>query len=566
MANATQLQTNGVVYDIKDPTAYKSITAFYGADTSKYVTYNYTTKVITLPAGFVVYKGRAMARANQQQIDLTNLLVAEACSFWVKSDSTIVATAYSGNPPSDEYEFVGYLFRKSVWLNGIPESQIRVTVDGVIVTPYDNLSGSFIGIELEVRKVVYNRTTNELTLPGGFKVYRGSTSAYSAETIALPSTTSNKIWMQSDKTIYAKAWNDNSVNNANDDCIGFVYGTTVKINGVPEACVSIVQNNKETLGVFYGDAYVCINSSQEVVYDTVNGTLSLPAGFSVYRGMGKARAAVTVDVSGFTYGAGIIYMKNNYTFYARQWDSDVFEKPDDEIVGVIWGPNIWLNGVTPDRISIITSTSSVYCFGDSITAGTGTTKAYHMYLHDWYRNAILYNYGIGSTGFVYETSDTVTVGGGVVGIGSSHKENGNNSILKVMQSVGSSMGNIIIAAGTNDYGTSQTLASFRTAVQNALEYAISITPNVLVITPIKRNGWATSRNSQNLLLKDYVDVIIEECESRGIAYAEGFDVSIDPTNSTSKTAFAPDGLHPNAAGHRRMARSVFAKFLEAMNI
>jgi len=569
MANIPQIKIGSTTFNIKDIIAQRSISSFIGFHQSFDVVFNYGTKVINIPAGFAVYKGRASARS-AQTIDLTSYLTLnEACTLWMTSAGSIYPKAWNTAPNSDNDEFLGYVFEKIVWVSGVPNEHIKIVdTNGSRMATSDISSGSFIGIEAELRKVVYNVTNNTLTLPGGFKSYRGNTSAYNEETIQLTANaTAMKLWMKNDKTIYSTAWNSNTREALDDDCIGFIYSGTVCIAGVPDYCISVVGNGKERNGLVFGDAYIGINFYSEIVYDTNAMTFTIPAGFSIYRGIGATRsAAVVVDASDFPQDAGVLFMKSTREIYARGWSSGLFERPDDEIVGVFWGANVWINGVDQKQISIVKGTSGVYCFGDSITAGTNTVKAFHMFLHNWKNDAVLYNYGVGSTGFVCETSDTVVVGGGVVGIGSAVKENGDNSIKKVMESVTETMPNIIIAAGTNDFGTNQTLTDFRTAVQDALDYALEQTPHVLVITPLKREGWETTRNTQNLLLKDYSDVIIEECEARGIVYVDGYEVGINPTYADNKTAFAPDGLHPNAHGHERMARSIWNKYLEAIHI
>lgn len=544
------------------------VCSFIGLSDGETIVYNYGTKNISLPAGFVVYSGRAYTRS-AQTIDLTNALTLnEACTLWVKNDKTIYAKKWSDAPDSNGDEFLGYVYRKYVFINGFSGNKIKIVdSNGNNISPYDDNHGSYIGIETEIRKVVYNITTHELVLPGGFKVYRGSTASYSEETIPLVTDTAAlKLWMKNDKTVYSTAWTTNTPQARDDDCIGFIYGFTVHINGIPDYCISVIDSNdKQKVGLFFGDAYIGVKETDEVVYDYDNHILDIPAGFSIYRGVGLTRAAIHLDVSeDLLNEACILFMTATRTVYAKVWSSALIENPTDQIVGYIWQKNVFINGVHNSNIYISTATKKVYCFGDSITAGEKTLKAYHMYLHQWAKDYVFYNWGVGSTGYIYETSDNVMVGGGVIGIGSHQQESGNNNILKVMQSVDEDMPNIIIAAGINDYNTSQPISDFRTAVQDVLDYALTKTKQILVLTPIKREGWETTRNSQNLLEKDYADVIMEECESRGIVCADGYDVSLDPSVAGNKTAFVPDGLHPNQSGHAKMARNYFNKFLESV--
>ena len=90
-------------------------------------------------------------------------------------------------------------------------------------------------------------------------------------------------------------------------------------------------------------------------------------------------------------------------------------------------------------------------------------------------------------------------------------------------------------------------------MQNTLDYALTKTAYILVITPFRRvNGENT--NSAGLKLSDYADIIKEECDARGILWVDGYTVGINPNNTVSKNAFMPDGLHPDNNGQSRIAR------------
>ena len=121
---------------------------------------------------------------------------------------------------------------------------------------------------------------------------------------------------------------------------------------------------------------------------------------------------------------------------------------------------------------------------------------------------------------------------------------------------------MIIFAGTNDWGTNKAETAFRTAVQNTLDTAITKTTKILVITPIHRQN-DTTQNSAGLTLHDYSNIIIEECNARGIAYVDGYDISISTINATMKTAYITDGTHPTDLGQHKIARAIYNKMLEA---
>lgn len=174
------------------------------------------------------------------------------------------------------------------------------------------------------------------------------------------------------------------------------------------------------------------------------------------------------------------------------------------------------------------------------------------------------NYGIGSTGYVVETSDSVNAGGGIEGQGPATQQSGNNSIKKVMQSVSGNPALITIAAGTNDWGSSVPIADFRTAVADAIAYALTRCNRVLAISPIRRDIADDATNSLGLTLANYADVIKEEAAAHGANFASGFDVFFNPHITVNKTAFAPDGIHPNNLGHEIMARTWYQRLLESL--
>ena len=333
----------------------------------------------------------------------------------------------------------------------------------------------------------------------------------------------------------------------------------------------VVENDIKKLlsciNAIYGSDRIC-------TYNSSSFTIALPQGFVTYEGSSYAINAATLDLSlvPTNYNAWVLKYHHDATVanrrvYAKAYTDRTYDT--DAVIGWAYGNHVYISGIVPEMIRIVNNSSEtgIYCFGDSITAGVGSDTLYHMIWHGWNSHLHFYNYGVGSTGYLATATGSVVAGGGVEGDGSSTTASGNNTVIEVMQGVAESMNNIIIFAGTNDYGTNKNLTNFRTAVQNTLDYALTITANVYVITPMKRNynsvDWHTP-NSIGAYLKDYADIIMEECEARGIVYTDGYDISIDPINATSKTAFMPDGLHPNADGHKRIARFAWAKMLEAI--
>ena len=78
---------------------------------------------------------------------------------------------------------------------------------------------------------------------------------------------------------------------------------------------------------------------------------------------------------------------------------------------------------------------TVNFFGDSITAGTNTTEAYHMWLSR-YTGFHCKNWGVGGSGYIQELTGSFHTGDGIEGIAELKPQTGNNKILTIMKSVG----------------------------------------------------------------------------------------------------------------------------------
>lgn len=412
------------------------------------VTYNYYTKVITIPEGcFCVYNGVPRAIINELEVDVSDNLQSEACNLWLLGDYTIAAAAFGTQPDDTSARYLGSIYRKDVWLNGVPTEFIKIIgQDGIMTSVYPNNKGSFIAFNQDIRIVTVDNVNKTITLPVGFRVYRGKTYAVNDETIHFESSVASKIWMKNTGVVYCTEWNDNVIWHPDDDCIGYLYNNTVIIAGVDKDAINIIDG---------------------------------------------------------------------------------------------------------------TDSSKVYVFGDSIPAGTQTTKTFTMFLHDYDKTMHYLNYAQGSTGYIAEWTGNATKGGGTEGVGTTQALTGDNTVLDQMQEILDPMANILIMAGTNDWSIGAALADFQAAVEAALDYALTQTQNVFVMLPIKRENWATATNAINKKLEDYSDIIKEVCIAKGVVYFDGFDVFLNPSLAGNKSIFVPDGLHPNSKGHERIARAIY---------
>ena len=552
-------------------TISKSLSARFGLSHLAHITYNYTTKSITFPDGFIYRDGKGTAKTTQT-IDVSSVLSAESCVLFVRSNGTIYAKVWTASADAASDCFLGYIFRQYVWVNGVDFDRIWVVnSDGDRLAPPESQRGAYICLT-GTQTVVYDETNKVITIPQAFYVCKGvphgsPSGGWSIDWSSIA--TAAVLFMKRDGSIYPVSWNGGTPESYDDEVVGYVYGNLLVLNGIPQHLIkTITSNGRQSNGTWFSPPFFGLSGLAGVVtYNFTTKVLSLPGGFISYRGKSYARTASTLNLTNYlTSDACFIFVGKDGTIYAKNWVGCQADSQEDQMLGYVFYKSVVLLGVPPSLVTVIDESSSdqVYCFGDSITAGVGSTKLFHMLWHDWDKDLALYNWGIGSTGYLREASGSVVVGGGTIGRGTTQTASGNNTVLDVMQGVTSAMPNIVIFAGTNDYSGNYTLAAFRTAVGDTLDYALTKTRNVLVITPIKREGWNTDENSLNLKLKDYSDVIKEECASRGIVCVDGFDVSIDPSIAGNKTAFAPDGLHPNEAGHAKMARNYYAKFLEAI--
>jgi lysophospholipase L1-like esterase len=143
---------------------------------------------------------------------------------------------------------------------------------------------------------------------------------------------------------------------------------------------------------------------------------------------------------------------------------------------------------------------------------------------------------------------------------------------------------ITIYMGTNDYGHETPMGtisdtediSFYGALNVIISGIKQAQPNAQLvwITPTHRYGFGTSKilgtkftydnlpNGRGYSLNDYVNTIKEVCAKYSVPVIDLFNLSgMDPSLSETRTQYMPDGLHPNAAGHEKIA-AIISKELQ----
>lgn len=206
--------------------------------------------------------------------------------------------------------------------------------------------------------------------------------------------------------------------------------------------------------------------------------------------------------------------------------------------------------------------------GDSITAGSGVSGKEETY---WYRlgqktGASCIGYGVGGTRIAEQQQPD------------SFEALGN--FCTRAQQMQKKADAIIVFGGTNDYGhgdaplgtpQDRTPKTFYGALHTLILYLLNAYPTaqIVFLTPLHRVG-ETDRlyNERGMRLsgnlQTYVDIILAVCGEYGLPVLDLFRTSgLQPNVPIIKENFVPDGLHPNAAGHRRLAERL-ESFLKAL--
>lgn len=124
---------------------------------------------------------------------------------------------------------------------------------------------------------------------------------------------------------------------------------------------------------------------------------------------------------------------------------------------------------------------------------------------------------------------------------------------------------IVLAAGTNDYGTSVPLGKIEDKGEDTFYGALYLlydflkteraNAKVFVVKPIRRQN--DGANQAGYTLEDYRNAIEYRAKEFGLAVIDGYSVPIDPKTEEGRKKHILDGLHPNEAGHALYAETLY---------
>ena len=198
--------------------------------------------------------------------------------------------------------------------------------------------------------------------------------------------------------------------------------------------------------------------------------------------------------------------------------------------------------------------------GDSITQGHGASCVENTYWSVLGRNtgAIVRGYGVGGTRFALRREP------------SANPRHDLDFLMRAKE-MDKDADAIVVFGGTNDFGHGDApLGSFHDRTQNTFygachvlfDYLINTYPEatIVIMTPLHRGNEDNVRGdgfkTENLApLSTYVKIIKEVAEYYSLPVLDMWAVSgIQPRVPILKEKYCPDGLHPNDAGHKLMAK------------
>lgn len=313
-----------------------------------------------------------------------------------------------------------------------------------------------------------------------------------------------------------------------------------------------------------------------VEIDTKAKTLTFGASAHITYGGERYNVANTVhNISTFMNGSFLFFNPTTKTLSSAYSDGFVY-------LGALWNPqcNADLH-ITRGKFVVdgmpVSYTGRFYnkkvnCLGDSMTYGTGTTKAYHQWFRQLCGFSTVVNYGVGGS-CIAPKVDTVPTW-----------EEGIESFCERYSAMDNDADTVVVLGGVNDWVTGRTLGAltdtgtdtFYGAMKSLCEgliakyptsniYMFSSPQNDYVSRPadsISGTAWAGNTegyNRKGRKIQDYANAMKEVCAVYGIPFYSltdnlfwGLSGVLGDNNGTSGV-YGSDALHPNAEGHKKIA-------------
>lgn len=130
---------------------------------------------------------------------------------------------------------------------------------------------------------------------------------------------------------------------------------------------------------------------------------------------------------------------------------------------------------------------------------------------------------------------------------------------------------VIIAGGTNDYGTSVELGKKEDCEDKSFFGAVDIVfrgikennpgAEIFIVIPIPRDD--EGKNEKGYVLEDYRSALEYKAKLYGFNIIDGRKIPIHPDREEDLILYMDDGLHPNNAGHKLYADMVYAEIVNS---
>ena len=322
-----------------------------------------------------------------------------------------------------------------------------------------------------------------------------------------------------------------------------------------------------------------IDTNSYVNIDTAKKTIFFGANTHIIYGDLKSNVANTThDISSMIGGAFIYYDIENKTLTKTY-------SPRYAYLGALWNPahladlHIDSNKLLVDGMPITRTgrylNKTINCLGDSMTYGTGTTKAYHQWLGQLCGFKTINNYGVAGSS-ISPKVDSVPTWDTTESFLERYSDMSAADAVIVFGGVndwvtGRELGTINDTDTTTFYGAMKALCEGLIAKYTTNDIFVFSSPQCDYVsrpaTDLGGTEWANNTegyNRKGYKLQDYSNAMGEVCAVYGIPFTSltnnlyyGLSgVLGEYKNDDVNGVYGSDGLHPNAEGHKKIALKI----------